>query len=345
MSYILMKYDDLSVESLDDFSRVADFSLNTGRPVSMGIVGRSLAEGGAPFKNQVREWWEKGIEIWNHGYFHTSEEFSSASYEQQCQSIINTQRLMKSELGRSAVTFGSPHNNSTETTIRALSEVAPEIQNYLFAVDGTSVSSARQLLVRCDMEITTGVIDIDFLKKNYCALRDFPYMVIQGHPSFWSEEAFARNEKVMDYLENEGNIFVTPCGLPEYKTEGESLTDSSPAGALLEFVAEHEKIALYGAGEIGREWYRFLRSKFIVMDAFIVSDGQKIPEQEICTLPVVPFSQYCAQGGEGIIVAMMPGFHSEIEKVLRDGKTDYFCPDNKEDYMKLVHYVRRQISG
>ncbi len=346
MSYIIMKYDDLSVESFKDFTRVADFSLNTGRPVSMGIIGRSLAEGGALYKNRLIKWREDGIEIWNHGYFHTSEEFSSASYEQQCQSILNTQKLMKSELGQPAATFGSPHNNSTETTIRALKDVAPEIRNFLFAVDGTSVSNARQLLVRCDMEVTTGKIDLDFLKKNYSALKAFPYMVIQGHPSFWTEEDFERNEKVMAYLEDEGNSFVTPCGLPEYLSENDSLAENNAAGALLEFAAAHEKIALYGAGEIGREWYRFLRSKSVSLDAFIVSDGQKIQEEEICTLPVMPFSKFGVQGGgEGVIVAMMPKFHGEIEKILQNRKVDYFCPGDKEDYMQLVHYVRGEISG
>lgn len=252
MAYIIMKYDDLTVENLAAFARVADFSIQGGYPIAMGLVGQSLAQGSSFYKNKLKEWSQAGIEIWNHGYVHTMEEFSSASYEQQCQSIVNTQKLMKSELGVSAVTFGSPHNNSTETTIRALKDVAPEIKNYLFAVDGTAISDARQMLVRCDMEITTGNIDFDFFKKNYEALKDFPYMVIQGHPSFWAAQDLEQNEKIIVYLRNQGNIFVTPCNLPDCGgVETSESKEHDVAGELLDFAAAHEKIALYGAGEIG----------------------------------------------------------------------------------------------
>lgn len=339
-----MKYDDLSVESFDEFSRVAALSINTGRPVSMGIIGSSLEKGDESYKSRLREWMKSGIEIWNHGYLHTFEEFSSVSFEQQCQSILHTQKLMASELGRSAMTFGSPHNNSTETTIRALRDIAPEIRNYLFAVDGMSAAYAHQLLVRCDMEVTTGKIDPDFLKENYSMLKDYPYMVIQGHPSFWSEEDFEKNERVMDFLEDMGNIFCVPWELHQYISNADFSVEDSNAEALLGFAAAHRKIALYGAGEIGREWYRFLKSRAVSPYAFIVSDGQKIHEREICQLPVMSFSEFLGRECEiGVIVAMMPRSHGEIKRALIDAKVDFFCPDDKEAYMQLVHYVRGQL--
>lgn len=360
MAYIIMKYDDLSNETVDSFARVADFSIKSGMPVSMGLVGGSLLAGDEGYKSRVREWMKMGIEIWNHGYFHTMEEFSSASYEQQCRSIADTQKLMRSELGQSAVTFGSPHNNSTETTIRALKEMAPEIRNYLFAVDGMSVSGARQLLIRCDMEIVTGKIDVAYLRRNYSALRDFPYMIIQGHPSFWSEEDFRKNEDIMAYLREQGNVFVTPQGLLEY-TDGETtgnvpekkkmgiVTDKEDAedvfGELLDFARSYERIALYGAGEIGREWFRFLRERSVLPELFIVSDGQKIQERKICGLLVKSLSEFKKNdAGYGVIVAMMPKFHEEIRGMLAGGGIDYFCPADEGFYMRLVHHVRRQIS-
>lgn len=342
MAYIIMKYDDLSNETIDSFARVSDFSVKGGMPISMGLVGGSLSEGDEFYKNRLRGWMKDGIEIWNHGYFHTMEEFSSAPYEQQCRSISDTQMLMRSELGQSAVTFGSPHNNSTETTIRALKEAAPEIGNYLFAVDGMSISGARQLLIRCDMEVATGNIDVGFLKRNYDALRDFPYMVIQGHPSFWSEDDFRKNEEIMAYLEKQGNVFVTPRELPECAA-GKQAEDIF--GELLRFAASHEKIALYGAGEIGREWFRFLKERSVSPELFVVSDGQKIQEREICALPVMTLSEFVKDDkGYGVIVAMMPKFHEEVKSMLAGGRADYFCPADEEGYMRLVHNVRRLIS-
>jgi peptidoglycan/xylan/chitin deacetylase (PgdA/CDA1 family) len=346
MAYIIMKYDDLMVENLTAFSRVADFSIQEGYPVSMGLVGQSLESDNKLYKNKLKEWIKGGIEIWNHGYVHSSKEFSSEPYERQRQSIWKTQKLMETELGQAAITFGSPHNNSTETTIRALKDTAPEIRNYLFAVDGSSVSDARQLLLRCDMEVTTGRIEADFFRENYEALKDFPYMVIQGHPSFWSEQDFRRNEEIMRYLRDEGNIFVTPHSLPDcgfYKeadVRGEECIKE-----LLEFARMHEKAAIYGAGEIGREMYRFLKAKSVSTAAFIVSDGQEINEQEICSLPVMPLSEISGCIGEyGVIVGMMPKFHMEVEKALQREKADYFCFCDKKRYMYLVHCVRMQLS-
>lgn len=346
MAYIIMKYDDLTEENLNAFSRVADFSIKEELSISMGLIGSSLAEGSITYKKKLKEWTEKGIEIWNHGYVHTSDEFSTASYEEQCRSILNTQKLMKSELGQAAVTFGSPHNNSTETTIHALSKAAPEIKSYLFAVDGTSVSDARQLLLRCDMEITTGNIDVDFFKKNYEALKNFPYMVIQGHPSFWSEEDFERNRRIINYLRKEKNIFVTPCNLPHWDINDAIYSKGHDSvKELLEFAGAHEKIALYGAGEIGREMYRFLKSWSVLPDMFIVSDGQSIQEREICFLPVVHLSEFSRYSKEyGVIVAMMPIFHKEVEEMLQKEGADYFCFYDKERYMDFIHYMRMQIS-
>ena len=345
MSYIVMKYDDLSLKYMKAFTCVADFSLTRGMPVSMGLIGQSLALGDTFYKNKLKEWIKKGIEIWNHGYFHMIDEFSSASYEQQCQSISDTQKLMKTELGQTAVTFGSPHNNSTETTIDALETVAPEIKNYLFAVDGMAAANARQLLVRCDMEVATGKIDFDFFINNYNQLRNFPYMVIQGHPNFWSKRDFDQNEKIMEFLHDEGNIFVTPCQLPVFTVDDTVHKEAQEnVGALLAFAEMHEKIAIYGAGEIGREMYRFLKANHVSPSLFVISDGQEKYEKEICDLPVIFLSEFQKLRRDyGIIVAMMPKFHNEITEMLLKAGVEYFCFNDKERYMALVHYLRISI--
>lgn len=346
MSYIIMKYDDLSFQSLNAFERVAEFSLRMKWPVSLGVIGQSLSFENEFYKNRLKKWIEKGIEIWNHGYYHTVSEFSTAPYELQCQSIIHTQKLIESKLGYRAVTFGSPHNNSTETTIRALRTVASEIRNYLFAVDGTDSSNTCQFLVRCDMEITTGNIDFEFFKKNYHQLQEYPYMVIQGHPSFWSELDFQNNEKVMCYLRSRGNNFVTPSGYSDCR--GNQIMPGRSEECvrqLLSYASIHKKLALYGAGEIGREIYRFLKTKNILSDIFIISDGQEMSERKICALPVVHLSEFLGlEENYGVIVAMMPKFHQEIIETLTERNIEYFCPDNEEKYMKMIHYVRNSIS-
>lgn len=346
MSYIIMKYDDLLPETYEDFKRVAQYSIQHQLPVSMGVIGKGLEEDNILYKNSLKFWMKNGIELWNHGYFHTLREFSSEVYQKQCQSIVETQRLMKSELGKAAVTFGSPHNNSTETTIRVLCNTAPEITNYLFAVDGSGISNARQLLIRCDMETTTGVVDFDFLKKNYKTLRGYPYMVIQGHPSFWEEKDFALNEQILKYLYDEGNIFVTPEKLPhlvldEFAGEMEQKCIED----LMAFIKVHEKIVLYGAGEIGRELYRFLCSRNISPEMFVVSEGQEINEKVICGIPVVKVSQLLGYNRDyGVILALMPKFHIEVTKILEHERIDYLRMADETTYMDFICCVRKMIS-
>ncbi|MCI9399478.1 MAG: DUF2334 domain-containing protein [Lachnospiraceae bacterium] len=346
MSYIIMKYDDLLPETFNDFNQVAQYSIQHDLPVSMGVIGRGLENSNTLYKDNLKFWMQNNIELWNHGYYHTLAEFSSATYQQQCQSIADTQRLMKSELGMAASTFGSPHNNSTETTICALHHTAPEITNYLFAVDGSRISNARQLLIRCDMETTTGVIDFDFLKKNYKALEGYPYMVIQGHPSFWKQKDFVLNQQVMQYLHNEGNCFVTPNMLPCLAIE-EELEENQLQYIedIIAFTKIHKKIALYGAGEIGRELYRFLCSKNILPEMFVISDGQEWNEKVICGIPVVKMSQLLEVGRDyGVLLALMPKFHPEIIKVLEDKKIDYFHFMDENRYIYFINYIRKIIS-
>lgn len=341
MSYVIMKYDDLSMETFDAFSKVAEYSIGHKLPVSMGLVGQSLEKPSNEYVESIKTWHANGIGIWNHGYYHTDEEFSSNSYEEQCRSIIQTQKLAASALGITLDTFGSPHNNSTETTISALKEVAPEITNYMFAVDGQSRTTARQLLVRCNMEIKTGIIDFDFFIHNYELLRDLPYIIIQGHPSFWDEKNFELNEKVIKYLVTQGNTFVTPSKLPPISNETKT---NDEIEKLVSYAKKHQdNLALYGAGQIGREIFRYLESQYGIRGkTFVVSDGQTINEKEICGVPVVTLSDISGKD-YGVIMTLMPNFQRMIAANLEAKGMDYYQLMSEDEYLHMVNIIRLNI--
>lgn len=344
MSYIIMKYDDLSQDTLADFSRVAEFSIYNNFPVSMGLIGLSLISDNIDYQDICRKWMNNNIELWNHGFFHTDEEFFTSSFEEQCKSIAETQRFMKEKIGKAATTFGSPHNNSTETTIQALNKVASEINNYLFAVDGTSSTKARQLLVRCNMETVTGNIDFNFFKKNYEILKDLPYMVIQGHPSFWKEKDFKLNEEIMDYLKKEGNIFITPSELPDIHIEADLMRKiDDELKSFIDYIKNcDKKVALYGSGQIGRELFRFLKTKKnINVDKFVVSDGQSINEKLICDRTVLCYSEFVSIARDYIVIpALMPKFHAQIKTLMdRDG-IQYYGNLGELEYLRLINLIR-----
>lgn len=343
MSYIIMKYDDLSQNTLEDFKRVADFAIKTNVNISMGVVGNSLENPVDKYIDNCRLWIDNGIELWNHGYYHTDKEFSMSSYEEQCYSLKRTQILMKDKLGVTATCFGSPHNNSTETTIKALKTVAPQINHYFFAVDGTNSTKSRQLLVRCNMETRTGNIDIDFFKYNYELLKDLPYIVIQGHPSFWQEKDFRLNEEIISYLKEKGNTFVKPSELPNIPEMNNNPLDN----VINIFRDMGKKFVLYGAGQIGRELYRFIKKKYgIEPQKYVVSDGQQINEEYICDIRVVNYSELLNETDDVVVLlALMPKFHEEIYKSLTRDGIEYINLGNADEYLRIINMIRWDITN
>lgn len=345
MAQIIMKYDDLSQESLSEFSKVANFSVNNNMPVSMGIIGSSLTTENDEYIETVKRWSCSGIEIWNHGYYHTDEEFSTAPLASQLQSIRKTQLLATDKLGLNLTTFGSPHNNSTETTVTAIKLSGSGIQRLLFAVDGEKKCNLKSLVVRCNMEIKTGSIDFDFFLSQYRLLKDYPYMVVQGHPGFWSGADFNLNERIMLYLRSEGHSFTIPSAIKTIDT-GNCLPGIKEAENLIRYAKSFPEIALYGAGEIGREMFRYLEGvNGIRIGAFIVSDHQPIIEEKVCGIQVIHSSDFNKNSNDcAVIMALMPNFHSEVESVLMTAGVNYMKFKSRVEYMRLINYIRLIVS-
>ncbi|MBR4669527.1 MAG: DUF2334 domain-containing protein [Butyrivibrio sp.] len=313
MSYIVLKFDDLTVENLSYFASLHEYCKSLDIPVCYGVIGKSLDDPSKEYVAALRKMIEEGVELWNHGYRHTETEFSSNQTLLQEDSIKATQNLLKEYFGRPGATFGSPHNNSTEETVSVLSESFPEITNYFYMVDGSGVSSARQLLMRCNYEITTGVVDLDFFRKEYDRIKDYPYFVMQGHPSFWRAEDFDRFKEMLSFLIADGNEFVTTEELGNKDIGG--YTNSSVdswMGSLENFFVTHDKVFFYGAGEIGRELYRFMSLRGFKPYGFVVSDGKRIIP-DTCGVSVFEFSEIKNEVGEiGIVPTILGRTHKQI---------------------------------
>jgi len=341
MSIIIMKYDDLCIETIDSFCRVADYSMQNHFSISMGIIGRSLETNNQQFFDLCKKWIANNIELWNHGYIHTKEEFSVENFSNQCESIKKTQELAKEKLGLNITTFGSPHNNSTEVTITALSETAPEIKNYLFAVDSESISDARQLLIRCNMETFPGNIEFDYFLEQYELNKEMPFLVIQGHPGAWKEKDFRLNEQIIQFLNKEGHTFSTPSELVVDYNEKSEMRD--PLYDLI--VKSRGKFALYGAGEIGRELIKYIKEKYGVLpQCFIVSDEQFIGQQYISSCPVLPYSEFKNKMSDCLaILSLMPAYHETIIDSLRHDNIQCAAIDLESAYLRQISNVRRAI--
>lgn len=348
MSYIVLKFDDLNEDTLPYFQSLRDHCKRLNISVCFGLIGISLVNPSNSYLSSLIQMINENVELWNHGFYHTETEFSSAYAQQQKESIQATQDLMKRHVGKLPVTFGSPHNNSTEKTVGVLSKHFPEINNYFYMVDGSGVSSAHQFLMRCNYEITTGVVDLAFFRKEYDRIREYPYFVMQGHPSFWRDEDFEHFKEILDILINDGHEFVSAETLSDKEISG-YINSSSDAWieSLESFFVSHKKIYYYGAGEIGREVYRFMSLRGFSPYGFVVSDGKRdVPD--VCGIPFFELSEIKNEAdGCGVVPTILGRTHKIILKNKYLSSFDIWMPGDAGDideYDRFIDFVRYDVS-
>ncbi len=343
MALVVLKYDDLCVETISAFYRVYEACKEECVVPSFGLIGSSLREASEEFLDQLKWLHREGVEIWNHGFFHTEKEFSLSSEKEQMCSIGMTQNLAREMLEINLSAFGSPHNNSNERTIGVLSEHFPEINSYLFMADAFERANASQILLRCNCEIRTGVIDYSYYEKEYLRIKNYPYFMIQFHPSFWSQKDFELHRKMLRQLKSHGNQIVTPRELNMTSLSDESYIDRY-CERLKGFFKTHNNVLLYGAGEIGREIYRYLTGLKLKITAFVISDDQPIVEA-MNGIPVIHASEMKTLYSDcGIVLALLGKLHKSIliQEIMKD--IDIFDFESITEYEEFVDFVRFKIS-
>lgn len=210
---IILKMDDLGPNVISNFQTFVDCANELDVPFSFGVIGKNFDRvTGLEVFNKIRDWYSQGIEIWNHGYYHSKEEYSTNSYEQQLEDFSKTQKIFKDYCGITITTFGSPYNNSGETTQKMLAENFPEIKTVLLAKDFTNANpNAVYLSSSTTLESKTGVvIDFEGFVDKYESNNRGDHLILQGHPAAWSVESYDNFKKIVNYLKEDGCKFMTP---------------------------------------------------------------------------------------------------------------------------------------
>lgn len=96
------------------------------------------------------------------------------------------------------------------------------------------------------------------------------------------------------------------------------------AEQLLHFCNLKPGIVIFGAGQYGKSIARFLLSKNIKIEAFVVSDGQ-VKENAVLGIPVLYFSQIRSKN-HGIVVAVAERYQKQIRKILEKPAQVFFVP-------------------
>lgn len=215
---IILKFDDLTAKNVAGFQRVFDILMEEKIDGGFGIIGNSLDGSGATqeYYDKIKQWHDAGVEIWHHGYSHTEPEYHGSDFDTQYESFNKTVTLLEEKCGITVTCFGSPYNNSDETTIKMINEKFPQITTILLAADKNNEANAAVLPVRSNIEPKTGVVSYDGFVSEYAKNKRSPYMVLQGHPAGWTENDISEFRKVIAFLKEKGCTFMTPTEAGAY---------------------------------------------------------------------------------------------------------------------------------
>ncbi|MEI8086554.1 MAG: T9SS type A sorting domain-containing protein [Paludibacter sp.] len=221
---IILKLDDLGVlNSVFAAAPVWDYlSANKIKWGAGAIANRFDNSSSAvlsPYLNTVNEVGDTLIEVWNHGYDHSSNsstgiyEFSGASYADQKLHFENATAAIKTYLGVQMHSFGTPYNASDAIT----NTVIGENSNYkvMMFSDVKSVTNGITYLDnRVNMESATGNPEYSYFVTNYYANKNTysNYMILQGHPNYYlsGSSNLEQLKLIVQFLISEGVEFVRP---------------------------------------------------------------------------------------------------------------------------------------
>jgi len=232
----ILKLDDVSVKTKDQavswrWKRVVEYVERKQLKAGCGVVCASLA-----LDNQVYFDWLKAvhargrIEFWFHGWDHgvheeegvKYNEFNHRTYEDQKDRFERSLKLAKEKLGFEFATFGPGGGVGTpsydSTTVRVMAEV-PAMRIWLFPKpldeEGRKLVAGGKVTIldrvwAVNIESKVGVPDLARLREGFAANKTRPYVVLQGHPAMWDDARFAEFEKIVEFLQAEGCVFMTP---------------------------------------------------------------------------------------------------------------------------------------
>lgn len=222
---IVIKADDLkrTQPAWDRFMEIIDRRDIKG---SIGIICDSLEKATPEYLQWIKTVREGGrIEFWNHGYDHKmvrppdkhyeQAEFNGPPYETQFDHLSRSQQLAQEKLGFAFETFGAPFNATDYNTVKAL-KALPDLKVWLYGNPATP--AGKQVLTRIpevNIENPTFSPNLEKFIAGYRRHPEAAYFVIQGHPPQWDDARFAEFERILDFLQGEQAVFVTPAELAQ----------------------------------------------------------------------------------------------------------------------------------
>jgi hypothetical protein len=263
-AYIVIKTDDLIHTANGDlppnWEAYAAEIKKRNIKTSMGIICNSLEGDNPKFTQWIKDLQATGlVEFWFHGYDHKPHiengmiygELDGRSYDDIKQRFTKSQQLAQDKLGFPLRSYGQPGaspmpgaevdrktNYKSLELLRALRE-DPNITTWMTAstpddIDKEIESEGRitvlDRIYQVNIEQPIFKPNIAAFIKGYAQFPNREYFVIQGHPGFWSPDGYAQFLKILDFLQQQNAVFVTPTEMADIlKKEGKGAS-ATPSG-------------------------------------------------------------------------------------------------------------------
>jgi hypothetical protein len=232
---IVLKLDDLQqfrggVHAA--WKRVDETLASRGIKASYGVTCHTLTNATPDYASWIKSRRDAGrVEFWFHGWSHAPHlvhgkphnEFAGWPDGGMKALVDRSQKAALDALGFAFATFGptgsgAPGPNLDEAALMAL-RGDPHIKVALYPTPlddmATRVAADGKMTILdrvwdVNLEAAVGVPDCQRLMAGYAAHPDRTYFVLQGHPSMWVGERYNEFLRILDFLQAQKAVFVTP---------------------------------------------------------------------------------------------------------------------------------------
>ncbi len=241
---IILKFDDLKQVNgkvHPSWQKISDFLESRKIKGAFGMTCDTLPDAKPEYVGWIKSRHDSGaIEFWFHGWDHACHdeggksfsEFDTRSYEEQKSRFDKSQKLALEKLGFAFETFGPGGGGSGQhfdaNTCKVMQD-DPHMKAWLYNKpmddDGKKLQDAGKVTIldRVWDVNTEGAVGVPDSKKLIAGYKNHPdrkYFVLQGHPAMWAGPRFDEFVRIIDFLQEQKCVFMTPMEYVKYVKEG-----------------------------------------------------------------------------------------------------------------------------
>lgn len=234
--YIVLKLDDLKMHRgmpHRRWQKMAKYIDSKGIKATMGMLCYDLGKATPQYIQWIKNKHASGNwEFWFHGWDHKSykgddgktyNEFHHRTYEQQQKRLTDSQNLAYEKLGFYFTAFGPPGGSGTLSQDKVTHQIMiddPHITCWIYPspIDklGKQTNEQGDILILdrvwgVGIEAAVGAAHFESFVRGYIKhVKKRDYFTLQGHPAMWTETRFEQFTKIVEFLIDQGAIFVLP---------------------------------------------------------------------------------------------------------------------------------------